>query len=100
MGKIKTVGVKELKNKLSEYLRDARGGTRVLVADRGTVVAALQEPGLLFPDSVDPTLAAWVDSGAVSFPTAEKAPLPESPVHLPEGTALALLDALRDERAE
>ena len=98
MAGIKTVGVKELKNKLSAYLRDVRQGTRVLVADRDTVIAALQQPGDLFEVSIDPTLAAWIEQGTVSLPAAPKEPLPASPVRLPDGTAAAVLDDSRDER--
>lgn len=43
MGTVKTVGVKELKNRLSEYLRDVRRGTRVLVTDRSEVVAEVRD---------------------------------------------------------
>ena len=42
---MKSVGVRELKNRLSEFLRDVRAGERVLVTDRGEVVAELSPPG-------------------------------------------------------
>jgi len=42
---MKTVGVRELKNRLSEYLRQAKSGESVLVTDRGHVVAELTPPG-------------------------------------------------------
>jgi prevent-host-death family protein len=42
---VKTVGVRDLKNKLSEYLRRVRLGETVLVTDRGEVVAELMPPG-------------------------------------------------------
>ncbi len=42
---MKTVSVRELKNRLSEYLRQVRAGERVLVTDRGQVVAELGPPG-------------------------------------------------------
>ncbi len=42
---IKSVGLRELKNKLSEYVRDVRSGEAVLVTDRGEVVAELTPPG-------------------------------------------------------
>lgn len=45
MACVKTVGVRDLKNKLSEYLRRVRLGEIVLVTDRGEVVAELQPPG-------------------------------------------------------
>jgi prevent-host-death family protein len=42
---MKTVGLRELKNRLSEYVRDVRSGDGVLVTDRGEVVAELVPPG-------------------------------------------------------
>ena len=48
MAEIKTVGIKDLKNNLSAYLRDVRRGVRVLVADRDRVVAELHEPGATY----------------------------------------------------
>lgn len=42
---VKTVGIRELKNRLSEYIRQARSGEGVLVTDRGQVVAELMPPG-------------------------------------------------------
>ncbi len=42
---MKTVGVRELKNRLSEYIRQVRSGESVMVTDRGQVVAELTPPG-------------------------------------------------------
>src|SRR5436305_5691565 len=41
---MKTVGLKVLKNKLSEYVRIAAGGETVLVTDRGRVVVEMNAP--------------------------------------------------------
>jgi prevent-host-death family protein len=41
---MRSVGLKVLKNKLSEYVRLAAGGETVLVTDRGRVVAELVPP--------------------------------------------------------
>ena len=41
---MKSVGLKVLKNKLSEYVRLAQNGETVLVTDRDTVVARLVPP--------------------------------------------------------
>ena len=41
---MQTVGIKLLKNKLSEYVRAAAAGETVLVTDRGKVVAELVPP--------------------------------------------------------
>lgn len=42
---MKSVGLRELKNRLSEYVREVRSGESVLVTDRGEVVAELIPPG-------------------------------------------------------
>ncbi len=42
---MKAVGIRELKNRLSEYVRQARSGEPVLIPDRGQVVAELNAPG-------------------------------------------------------
>jgi len=41
---MKAVGVRELKDRLSEYLRLVRNGEEILVTDRGEVVAELRQP--------------------------------------------------------
>ena len=41
---MKAVAVKELKNRLSTYLREVRSGEIVLVTDRGQVVAEVRQP--------------------------------------------------------
>ncbi len=56
---MKTVGVRELKNKLSEYLRRVRLGESVLVTDRGEVVAELLPPGR---GQGDPSVPAGLQS--------------------------------------
>jgi len=42
---MRAVGIRELKNRLSEYLRQVQQGERVLVTDRGRVIAELRPPG-------------------------------------------------------
>ena len=39
-----SVGVRELKNRLSEFLRMVRAGEEILVTDRGEAVAELRQP--------------------------------------------------------
>jgi antitoxin (DNA-binding transcriptional repressor) of toxin-antitoxin stability system len=50
---MKAVAIKELKNRLSSYLREVRGGEVVLVTDRGKVVAELRQP------STGVAISAW-----------------------------------------
>ncbi|GAC1504320.1 MAG: hypothetical protein NVS1B6_12280 [Steroidobacteraceae bacterium] len=52
---MKTVGIRELKDRLSEYLRQVRSGENVLVTDRGQVVAEISPPGKSPADSSVPT---------------------------------------------
>jgi len=99
MPRLRKVGIKELKNNLSAYIRDVRKGARILVSDRDTVVAELREPEATYGSlPADPVLADWVRRGVVVLPSAEKVPLPVSPVRLEDGTALRLLDEDREER--
>ena len=42
---MQTVGIRELKNKLSSYVRKAEAGDVVIVTDRGRIVAELWPPG-------------------------------------------------------
>jgi hypothetical protein len=94
MAEIKTVGVKDLKNNLSAYLREVRTGVRLLVSDRDTVVAEMHEPYLdhSTASSLDPPMSEWVRSRVVRLPASEKSGLPRSPLRSPAGTALELLD--------
>jgi len=65
---MKTVGIRELKNSLSEYLRRVRSGESVLVTDRGEIVAELTPPGLRAADpSIPPGLSALSRRGLVTL---------------------------------
>jgi antitoxin (DNA-binding transcriptional repressor) of toxin-antitoxin stability system len=54
LDRVKTVGIRELKNRLSEYLRHVRSGESVLVTDRGEVVAEFSPPGRGLSDATVP----------------------------------------------
>ena len=65
---MKTVGVRELKDRLSEYLREVRRGESVLVTDRGEVVAEFSPPRQSVIDSRIPhALAALAKRGLVTL---------------------------------
>lgn len=59
MHPMQTVGVRELKNRLSEYLRRVRLGEHVMVTDRGEVVAELLPPG---QGQLDPAVPAGLQA--------------------------------------
>src|SRR5579875_621632 len=58
-----TVGIRELKNRLSEYIRRVGAGENVLVTDRGQVVAEISARGQRALESPVPAglaaLARW-----------------------------------------
>lgn len=69
-GHMSTVGIRELKNRLTHYVRRARQGDEVIVTDRGTPVAILRsvehaEP----PQSPMARLARLAARGSIVLPT-------------------------------
>jgi hypothetical protein len=96
MRSIKTAGIKELKNKLSSYIREVRSGAIVLVSDHGEIVAEIREPSVETMSRNRMTeLEELAGKGLLILPAGGKEPLPHPPVSLPRGTAQALLDAER-----
>lgn len=98
---MKSVGVKQLKARLSEYLRVVKAGETILVTDRDEVVAELRparrQRGA--GDDVEDILQRLADAGE-----ATRASLPKLQwtwsvrgLGLPSGTALALLGEIRRE---
>jgi len=79
---MRSVGLKVLKNKLSEYVRIAAGGETVLVTDRDRVVAEIvpPRPGRS-PLLADALLAEAVREGWITPPAlAPDSPPPRKPV--------------------
>jgi len=78
---MKSVGLKVLKNRLSEYVRLAAGGETVLVTDRDRVVAELGPPREgRSPVLNDALLAEAVRHGWITPPTLPAAAPPRAPV--------------------
>jgi hypothetical protein len=96
---LKTVGIKELKNNLSSYLREVRSGATVLISDRNNIVAELHEPysRTNVSGGINPLLLTWAQAGIVSLPKNEKQPLQPSCISSPEDSARDLLDSDRKE---
>ncbi len=92
------VGVRELKNRLSEYLRRVRNGEEILVTDRGEVVAELRQPSprLALPY---PALLKAVQKGRARLGIANRPELYRSLSRaMPAGSAASLLDRERGNR--
>jgi antitoxin (DNA-binding transcriptional repressor) of toxin-antitoxin stability system len=97
MKTVERVGIKNLKNNLSAYLRQVKRGVRVLVTDRDEVVAEIGKPRSDDLGELPPLFAEWIRRGELRPRRRSRKPLPVSPVRLPAGTAKRLLDLDRGE---
>ena len=98
LDRVRAVGLKILKNRLSEYVRLAQGGETILITDRDRVVAELGPPGQGRSESVsDAVLAEMIRQGWATPPARRlTGPPPRSPV-----TSLAeLMRELAEDRAD
>lgn len=95
---MRTVGLKVLKNRLSEYIRLVTGGETVLVTDRDRVVAELRPPQGRGPLTSDAMLAEAMRRGWLAAPliVGEGTP-PRAPV-APLAELLRQLDEDREDR--
>ena len=97
---MRSVGIKALNNRLSEYIRLAASGETVLVTDRDRVVAEIGPPReTRSPFLADAPLAEAVRAGWLTPPVlpATGEPPPSKPV-APLGDLLGELDEDRCER--
>ena len=95
---MRVVGIKMLKNKLSEYVRIAASGERVLVTDRDRVVAELGPPREGTAENIrDALLAEAVRNGWLRPPMLRT---PEPPAARPVMTFDEVMRALADSRED
>jgi antitoxin (DNA-binding transcriptional repressor) of toxin-antitoxin stability system len=99
---MKAIGIKELKARLSEYLRAVEAGETVLVTRHDEVVAEIRPPRQPARDGIEERLELLADAGQLT-----RARLPKEGwswkvggLGLPAGTTAGLLDELRGERGE
>jgi antitoxin (DNA-binding transcriptional repressor) of toxin-antitoxin stability system len=94
-----TVGIRELKNRLSEHIRMIRDGEEILVTDRGKVAAELRQPANLPGASAHPALARHARAGRARIGAPNRPELyPTMKPLLPPGTGGRLLDEERSGR--
>jgi len=95
---MQTVGIKALKNNLSEYIRAVAAGDTVLVTDRGRVVAEIT-PARIGSDTSTPEqrLAELARLGLV---TPAKRPMAGPPPNLPVASFDALLEEFEADRED
>lgn len=95
---MRVVGLRVLKNKLSEYVRLAAGGETVLVTDRDRVVAELVPPEATRAAAIaDATLAEAVRHGWMSPPVFTA---PSPPPRRPVASWAELADELKRDRED
>jgi len=95
---MRSVGLKVLKNRLSEYVRLAERGETVLVTDRDRVIAEITPPSEGRPRKVnDAELADAVRRGLITPPATS---LGTPPRRAPVTTLSAVLSDLEDDRTE
>ena len=99
---MKVVGIKQLKARLSEYVRLAKAGETVLVTERDEVVAELRPARRQTPvtgplEDVLEVLAASGDISRAAQPKGDWSWRSRG-LGLPPGTAQAVLDELRQDR--
>lgn len=99
---MKAVGVKQLKARLSEYLRLVKTGETVLITDRDEVIAELRpahrQPAAAL--SLEEQLRVLADAGETTRPSLPKGEWTwkVKGLGLPAGTAARLLDEIRGDR--
>lgn len=97
---MKTVGIRTLKNRLSEYLRAAQSGERVTVTSRGAPVADLvpHAPHGLAPDDELLRLARAGEVRLGNLAAGARYTRPLRGRQLPHAEVMAILDAVRGDR--
>jgi len=95
---MRAIGIKDLKNKLSEYVKIAAAGEVVLVTDRDRVVAELgpPTPGRA-PSVADARLAQAVRDGAISTPLLGQNAIPP---RAPLASFAEIMRGLAEDRAD
>ena len=100
---MKVVGIKQLKARLSEYVRLARAGETVLATERNEVVAELRPARRQRPvaNRLEELLEALAAAGEITRAAQSKGDWTwrSRGLGLPSGAAQILLDELRQERS-
>ena len=99
---MKVVGIKQLKARLSEYLRLVRTGETVLITDRDEVIAELRPARRQAGSelSAEERLQALADAGETTRPSRPKGhwTWTVKGLGLPPGSAARLLEEIRGDR--
>jgi len=98
IGVVTKAGIREVKDRLSHYVRLVEAGDRVAITAHGRVVAELVPPGTTAGARRFARFDELVADGVIRPPGERGDPLAGWPVaRLPRGTAARLIDADRGE---
>jgi antitoxin (DNA-binding transcriptional repressor) of toxin-antitoxin stability system len=96
---MRAIGIKQLRDRLSEYVRLAAAGETVLVTDRDRVVAELGPPQPARPArATDAIVAEWVRQGLATPPTLPRGTRPRRHRLIPHEQLMADLARDREDR--
>ena len=96
---MRTAGVREVKDRLSEFLRLVKSGEQVLITDRGEVVAMLGPPGPAFEQAEFPRLEQLIREGRATRGGKNRPELyPPQPTRITRAELERLLDEERSDR--
>ena len=96
---MKTSGVREIKNRFSEYLRMVQNGERVAVTHRGRVVAELGPPAHVTEEEAYAELRHRARNGTVRLGAPNRPDVYPRPARrLPSSVVQELLDDVRGDR--
>lgn len=94
-----TIGIRDLKARLSQVLREVRDGETVLITDRGRVVAEMHRPetGTRQVSPLERALGRLAADGHLRVAEGPLEPYERSPLSTAPGTAQEILDEARGE---
>ncbi len=96
---MKTTGVRDIKNRFSEYLRHVQNGERVAVTHRGRIVAELGPPAHVTEEEAYGELRRRARNGTVRLGAPNRPDVYSRPARrLPSAVLQELLDGVRGER--
>jgi len=95
---MRSTGIRELKNNLSQYVRQVEAGERIAVTAHGRVVAELAPPAVAKGRARRNRFADLIASGIVRPPLEAGSPIEDWPkLRLARGTAAHLIELDRGE---
>ena len=99
---MKTIGVRELKARLSQALRDVAAGDVLLITDRGRVIAELRSPDAAgrLVSRQERALTRLAEEGHLRLAERPSYTYRASPLKAPKGLAKELINEGRGEREE